>query len=418
MPLKSFSILFIEDDKTTQEQIKMILEDDVKTFFQAYNGKEGLEIYHEQKPDIIITDINLPFVNGLELASIIKEDDSLKPVIVMSAHDDRDTILNSVNLGSDGFIAKPVDVELLYQRLHSIAKTLYKQKLEKISIETKIQELYKLAYFDPLTQVKNMLYFDKKLTQLTLETQKDTHKFSLFYITINNLAFINEEYGYKAGDFILQSLAKSILEVLPSKTLLARKSDDEFLLLYQEYLDKDDLKKLAETILKVALQTIKYEQLDIQCSCSVGISQFPQDTTNKNELLFLAKNAMYHAKNSTKQSYSFASDNDAIFKKTQENELLEIAPNLFWHKSYHQLLTDTGEINLTKKELLFLSLLFNKANYQATHEEITLHLWDDSYLDKKENIKTLVKSLRKKLPFNFITNIFSIGYKINFYPKV
>jgi len=418
MLLKNFSILFIEDNKTTQEQIKMILEDDVKEFYQAYDGEEGLRLYYEKKPDIVITDINIPFINGLELAAKIKKDESLKPVIIMSAHDDRNTILDSVNLGSNGFIAKPVDVDLLYERLNAIASTLHQESLKKHSTETKMQELYQLAYVDPLTQVKNMLYFDKEFTQLIQKTDDESFKLALFFINIDTLTAINEDYGYKTGDSLLQSLAKNILKILPANSLLARKNEDEFLLLYQEYLDENDLEKLANLLVKTISQTIQDEELNIKDSCSIGISQYPEDSKNKNELLFLAKNAMYNAKKASQKHYFFASNNKLVLQQSQDNDLIIIAPDLFWHKTYQQLLTNKSEITLTKKELLFLSLLFSKANYQATHEEITLHLWNDSHLDKKENIKTLVKTLRKKLPYNFISNIFSIGYKIQFHSKV
>lgn len=411
MPLKRCTLLFVEDDTLAQEQIKMILEDDVKEFYQAYDGKTGLQLYYDKKPDIIITDINLPFVNGLELAAQIKKENSSQPIIIMSANDDRDTILNSINLGNNGFIAKPVDLDLLYERLNTIAKILQKERLSRQSTKLKLKKLYNIAYYDPLTKLYSMTYLHKQVQKL-LKNEK-THNFALFCIDIVNFKNINETHGYEVGDQILQDMAKKISKATPADTLIVRKSDDQFLLLLQNYNAKEELIETAQNLLEYCSQTLQINKKRLSYSSKVAIVQFPQDTKDINELFFLLNNTLENIKKTSRKNYSFADEN---FVEIQEKntDIITITPTLQWNKQYQQLFNKDKEIILTKKEMRLLTLLFSKTNYQATHEEITHYLWGASYLDKKENIKTLIKTLRKKLPYNFISNVFSIGYKIQF----
>ncbi len=68
MLLKNFTLLYVEDDRTTQEMIKILLKDKVKQLYIASNGQEGLEVYQDKNPDIILTDINMPIMDGLKMS--------------------------------------------------------------------------------------------------------------------------------------------------------------------------------------------------------------------------------------------------------------------------------------------------------------------------------------------------------------
>ena len=413
MPLKNFTLLFVEDDIDTQEQIKMLLEEDVQELYQAFDGEEGITLYQEKKPDIVLTDINLPFLNGLELTAKIKEIEKGQPIIIMSAFDDRDNLLNSINLGSDGFITKPLDVDILYERLNTIAYELDKKHKESKKTNEKIKELHTLAHYDSLTQLPNRFTFEKELTECMHKAKEENIKFALFFIDLDNFKTINDNFGHAAGDFVLQTITNNILKALSSSDTLARRSGDEFLILLRNYSDKGDLKQIAYNILDFTSQCILWEGQAIYTSCSIGISEFPADATSKKSLLTLADIAMYNAKNSGKNNYFFASENHSYeIEQQKHNNLIYINADLVWNKANSNLVYKDKELILTKNELLFLSLLFSCVNYQFTYEQIYRQIWGSEFLHKKESLKTLVKLLRKKLPINFIVNVFNIGYKI------
>jgi DNA-binding response OmpR family regulator len=115
--MTNFTLLYVEDDTDAQEKMKMMLEDSVKELYQAHDGAEGFSIFMEKKPDVILTDINMPILNGLSMVEKIKDVDSTVPVIVMSAFDNRESLLRAINIGVDYFIPKPIDMDILEDRL-------------------------------------------------------------------------------------------------------------------------------------------------------------------------------------------------------------------------------------------------------------------------------------------------------------
>ena len=128
------SLLYVEDDKQTHEQMEMLLNDEVKEFYQAYDGEEGLTVYKNKRPDIILTDINMPKLDGLEMSKIIKSMDTNQEIVIISAFHDRTTLMNAINLKIDGFVMKPIsDIDILLDKLEKIASDIQnKREVQKL----------------------------------------------------------------------------------------------------------------------------------------------------------------------------------------------------------------------------------------------------------------------------------------------
>ena len=129
--MSDMTLLYVEDNKDSQEQLKMILQDDVKEFYQAFDGEEGLSMYKELKPDIILSDINMPILDGLSMVQKIKEIDEHQKVILISAIDDKESLLKALNIGVDFFTTKPIDIDDIYEQLHTIGKSLTEHTVNK-----------------------------------------------------------------------------------------------------------------------------------------------------------------------------------------------------------------------------------------------------------------------------------------------
>lgn len=115
--LKQKSILYVEDDEVALEALSNILKFHTKTVFTAKNGKEGLEKLKELKPDIVLTDLEMPVMNGVVFLQKIKEYDKNIPVVVITAFEDEVHLAK----GADGVIVKPVKKELLLEILQKLA---------------------------------------------------------------------------------------------------------------------------------------------------------------------------------------------------------------------------------------------------------------------------------------------------------
>lgn len=122
---KDLTILFAEDDAKVRENVEYILKKVFKNVVSATDGQDGVERFKANPCDIILTDINMPRMNGVEMIKEIREEDPEIPIIILSAHDESQYYLELINLGVDGYILKPMNVLLLIYTLSKSCKALY-----------------------------------------------------------------------------------------------------------------------------------------------------------------------------------------------------------------------------------------------------------------------------------------------------
>ncbi len=139
---QQISVLYVEDQIDIQEEFVDILELYVDEIHTASNGKEGLEQYQKTLPDIIITDIQMPVMTGLEMVKEIRENDQEIPIVITSAFEDSQYLLEAIDLGVEYYILKPVMIDKLQNRLELIKKRIMqKRELEayQIYLEDRIE---------------------------------------------------------------------------------------------------------------------------------------------------------------------------------------------------------------------------------------------------------------------------------------
>ncbi|MFP4485494.1 MAG: response regulator transcription factor [Campylobacterales bacterium] len=132
---KHLSLLFVEDDSIILEESVKTLEIFFDKVYSASNGKEALEIYRVQKPNIILSDIFMPNIGGLELVQTIREDDYKTPIIFLSAYSNRDILLKSINLSLDAYLIKPFTLEELLEACYKSVERIEKKFCEQIDFK-------------------------------------------------------------------------------------------------------------------------------------------------------------------------------------------------------------------------------------------------------------------------------------------
>jgi len=303
--LNNFTLLYIEDNIDAQNYLQLIFEDDLREIYIASDGKEGLKAYKEKRPDIVLTDINMPKMDGFSLIKEIRKINKNQQIVVISAFDDRDNLLKAINMCSNGFVPKPIDMDFLYEKLTSIAQYLQEKIDTKKQKIMEVESLYKLAHYDTLTKIPNRFLFEIILEKAINKAKRYDGELTLFFIDLDSFKSINDTYGHKAGDVVLQNVTNNIKKVIRSEDTFARRSGDEFLLLVEGVNDKSALDKFTKKILEKASHSIEYMDKLINVTLSIGISRFPFDTDSKEELIHFADIAMYKAKHSGKNNYIF-----------------------------------------------------------------------------------------------------------------
>lgn len=127
------SILYVEDEKGVQELLSDVLEMFCETLYTADDGFQGLELFHKHQPDIVITDIKMPVMDGIEMAKKIKEKSADVPIVFNTAFSDVDYFIEAIELQADGYLLKPIDLQALEKKVLSIIDSieLKKELLEK-----------------------------------------------------------------------------------------------------------------------------------------------------------------------------------------------------------------------------------------------------------------------------------------------
>lgn len=122
--LKSIRILYVEDDAATREELAMMLTPWVRELIVAVDGQNGLDQFRASRPDIVVTDIQMPRVSGLAMCGEIRSLAPEQPIVVLSAYNDVEFLFRAIELGINQYITKPVNVERLLLRLAQMADVL------------------------------------------------------------------------------------------------------------------------------------------------------------------------------------------------------------------------------------------------------------------------------------------------------
>ena len=122
------TLLYVEDNKQARESTLPMLSEFFQNIIVGVDGKDGLEKFETNSIDLIITDINMPQLNGLDMISLIRENDKNVPIILFSAYSDIEYFKRSVQLGVDGYLLKPLNVEQFLELIHKVVEKLDVQK--------------------------------------------------------------------------------------------------------------------------------------------------------------------------------------------------------------------------------------------------------------------------------------------------
>ena len=129
--LKNLTCLYVEDDSVIRESFSFMIKRYFKKILIAENGKIGLELYKNYNPDIVISDIRMPVMDGIEMVKNIKQINPNALVIFITAFNDLEYLKEAVNLGVEGYITKPIDKKLLTKKLNFLAEIVKNERETK-----------------------------------------------------------------------------------------------------------------------------------------------------------------------------------------------------------------------------------------------------------------------------------------------
>jgi DNA-binding response OmpR family regulator len=144
----NLTLLYVEDDEIIRQNAVEYLSSYFKEVFQAEDGRIALEIYKNKKPNIIISDIKMPKLNGLEMAKEIRKNDKETPIIIATAFTDTDYLLEAVELQLIKYITKPISSKKLKEALKLVWEHLHLNNIVKLSTTSFYDNFNKTLFID------------------------------------------------------------------------------------------------------------------------------------------------------------------------------------------------------------------------------------------------------------------------------
>ena len=376
-------ILIVDDQTITLKMTAHILSTKYETFC-ATSGLEAIEVYKRERPDMILSDLNMPGMSGFELQSTLQDMYAEHiPVMFMTADDSDDAESRGFENGAVDYIRKPFRADVLLRRVANI-----------LSNVEKIQGLKRAAETDPMTGLLN-----KASSQFEIgEACKHTPGM-LMMIDLDSFKLVNDLYGHDMGDKVLIRFAEIIRSAIRSADIAGRMGGDEFIAFCQYVVNEEVVAEKAKYINDEVMASAKEfmgEDMTIPLGASVGAVLVPDEGTDFLTLYQKADKALYQVKQNGKHGY-------AIYGNHQNDETSEEAEGKGIGREIailHERNIEKGAMNLPNEQfrLIYRFLARAELNYHGENKLALFTITEpENYNSSKEPAEVLVDMLCNSL---------------------
>lgn len=318
-------ILIMDDSTISLQQAHDILIDDYRLML-CKSGKQGMEYLNgnEEKPDLILLDVLMPVKDGYDVMTQIMSNDNLCkiPVVFISSDIDIAYEIKGFKMGAMDFIRKPFNPEIMLSRINRVLEVAKLRKKLEGQVENKTKELEELSEYtnriqiiartDGLTGIHNRAYFEDLAYKYICNMKSGC----MFMIDIDNFKSVNDTYGHIIGDEVLKVFAETVLKNIENKGIFGRFGGDEFVAIIGDNCDRNDAKKIAQSILDSVSKLEFGFSNRLQLGASIGISVYPDDGNDFMQLYKTSDKALYYVKQNGKMNYHFYSEESKSNKET------------------------------------------------------------------------------------------------------
>ncbi len=309
-------ILVVDDEVNICFVLDQLLTDETHTVTTASNGEDAFELYREHNYPLLIVDIRLPGMSGLELMAKIREINPDTQVVVMTSHAQFDYAAEALRSGAYEFLLKPFDnLELVTATITRATEKIEiiegnkalieKLKHEKSDLENINNLLMDLSMRDVLTGLFNRRYINEYLKAELARANRHEKIFSVLFLDIDKFKLYNDKYGHVQGDTLLREFSLVLKACMRESDLAARYGGEEFLLVLPET-PKAGADELAELI-RHQVEQHKSSGLDVTTTVSIGVASYPDDGIDPLDIIKAADGAMYEVKSAGGNKVAVAS---------------------------------------------------------------------------------------------------------------
>jgi diguanylate cyclase len=309
MNIFQFSILIVDDETNNFDVIETLLSGQNYRLHYAANGQEAIASLVTFNPDLILLDVMMPGMDGIEVCRYIKSMPQWEavPIIMVTALTTKQDLAQCLATGADDFISKPVNRLELTARVRSMLRirqqyqqlASFNAQLE-VTVQQRTAQLQTMIFQDALTQLPSRAFLLQKLTEIL---QSGKSSFALVYLDCDQFKLVNSAFGHAVGNQLLIAIAERLQDHLLPGDMLARMGEDEFCFLLNQSKNSMMLEQFIRTILSSFDTPFSVESCEIFISVCIGVALGNDANRQSEELLQDSDTAMYQAKLHGKSSY-------------------------------------------------------------------------------------------------------------------
>ncbi|MBF0182278.1 MAG: EAL domain-containing protein [Magnetococcales bacterium] len=290
----------------------------------AHDGCKGVELFGQAHPDLVLTDLRLPGMDGLQVLARIRQESRDTPVIIVSGKGEIDDVIEALRMGAWNYLSKPLESLLVLG--HAVERALEHARLIQEHREALEHKLERLSLYDTLTGLPNRVFFLDRLAHELAIARRNKQQFALMIIDLDRFKWVNDTLGHIVGDDLLRVMSSRLRQCVRDSDRIARLGGDEFTIILDNVIHPENVASLAQKLIGVIREPVVLQGQPLHMGASVGIATFPSDAMDLEDLIKHAEMAMYQAKETGRNTFCFASQElhaKAAERIALENELYQ-----------------------------------------------------------------------------------------------
>jgi diguanylate cyclase (GGDEF)-like protein len=257
--------------------------------------KEAEEAVRDEPPEIALIDLTLPDADGCDAAIALRRAAPDLPLVALTGKNFEAIAIELVRHGVQDFLQKGTTS---VQRIHqTLQLALERHRQERV--------LRHQACFDSLTGVMNRGELERQLEKAISHANRGVYRGAVMVIDVDDFKSINDSYGHKVGDAVLQDIAQRLMAVARAGDSIGRLGGDEFVLILEGLKSREDAAAAARKASDTTSYELTFGTRVLPISTSIGVAVFPEQGDSAQALLEFADQAMYAAKRRGKRTYCF-----------------------------------------------------------------------------------------------------------------
>lgn len=308
---KKRRIMVVDDDASSREIVAKALEYEGYQVRQCESGNEALQMLAEWSPHLILLDVNMPGLNGIETLTRVRVRDEYVSVIFVSADCLRDDVIRGLDAGADDYVCKPFDVMELMSRVRSQLRI----KDLNDNLKRANDRLKELVDIDDLTGLFNMRSLYKRLDFELDRARRYNRQVCAIMMDLDHFKKVNDQHDHLFGSYVLAEVGKIIRSNIRKVDFAARYGGDEFLIVLTEIAMEGAMTFANRLRTKIAETTFKSDSFNMQLTASLGMAITNPNSVNVDarSLVRFADRALYLAKENGRnrvENFDFANAKD------------------------------------------------------------------------------------------------------------